>query len=113
MFAKLVDWGVFHALRGPRRNPAVPANDNRRLRAIAAVSPRGKRPLLVCRWRKPARGGALTSAWQTEPAQLSAPEDPATDRSPDPLQRSRRVYRRQAAGGDVVSIAGYSEGCIL
>ncbi len=97
MFAKLVQLGVFHALRGPSRDSAAPANDNRRFRAIAAVSPRGKRPLLVCRWRKPARGGAPTCAWQTEPAQLSVPEDPAIDRSPDPLQRSRRVYRRPAA----------------
>ncbi len=97
MFGKLAHLGVFHALGGTHRDTAAPANDNRRLRAVASSSPRRKRPLLLCRWRKPTPDGALTCAWQTEPAQLSAPEDPAMDRSPDRLQRSRRVYRRPAA----------------
>jgi len=67
MFTKLA------ALQGVRRRRAAPVtpihcNDNLSGRRLAAVPPRARRAVLLCRWRLDPSTGRLECRWQIESA---------------------------------------------
>jgi hypothetical protein len=88
MFTKLA------ALQGDRRRRAAPVtpihcNDNRSGRRLAAVPPRARRPVLLCRWRLDPSTGRLECRWQIESAGGTSAEE---------LPSMRRTRRRAVAG---------------
>src|SRR5262249_11877945 len=94
MFTKLA------ALPADRRRTAamtpVHSNDNRSGRRLAAVRPRAKRQVLLCRWRLDPSTGRLECRWQLESVGESSAEE---------LSAMRRPRRRAGVGGRALAHA--------